>query len=221
MDVNLELTRDVETKAKETGADLVGFANPAHYKRYPTWQQPEYFLENARTVIVIGIHLFDIILDAWCNDRTQRRSYQFADEILKSICHQVKSFLVENGHATEVVPYGGLLLKDSAALAGIGPIGKNNLLITLEFGPQIRLRAIVTDVVLAYGTPIETSSYCQDCHSCIDACPAGALAEGQYNVNACEPYQLDHLRDLSPLTKIWCNACIEACPVGKRQDAFS
>lgn len=221
MDVNIELTWNVENKAKEAGADLVGFADPAHYEHYPMWQQPDHFLENVQTVIVIGIHLFDIILDAWSKDQTQRQSYQFADEILKSICHQVKTFLVENGYSAEVVPYGGLLLKDSAALAGIGPIGKNNLLITPEFGPQVRLRAIVTDAVLAHGTPIRTSSYCQDCHSCIDACPAGALAEGQYDVNACKPYQLDHLRELSSQTKIWCNVCIEACPVGKRQDLFS
>jgi len=219
--VNFELTRDVEITAKEAGADFVGFADPVLYGRYPAWQQPAHFLENTQTVIVIGIHLFDIILDAWCKDEDEGRSYQFADEILKSICHQVKAFLVENGHSAEVVPYGGILLKDSATLAGIGPIGKNNLLVTAEFGPRVRLRAIVTDAFLVHGTPVETSSYCQDCNSCIDACPAGALVDGHYDVNACEPYQLGHLRALSPQTKIWCNACIDACPVGKNHELFS
>ncbi|MHA1467314.1 MAG: 4Fe-4S binding protein [Promethearchaeota archaeon] len=109
----------------------------------------------------------------------------------------------------------GLYLKDAAALAGIGPIGKNNLLITKTFGSQVRLRALVTVAELSYGTPIHESDYCNNCRLCVDSCPAGALEGGQYNKELCNNYCLENLKNLSENTVIWCNICIEACPIGK------
>jgi len=129
----------------------------------------------------------------------------------------LKDYLREKEYESKVIPYNpGLFLKDSAALAGIGPIGKNNLLLTEEFGSQIRLRALVTKAPLLTGSPLEQSKYCFECNKCVDSCPVDALSEGIYNRDVCFSYNLANLRKLSKYTAIWCNICIECCPVGKK-----
>ena len=58
---------------------------------------------------------------------------------------------VRKKHAIEAaeVPYqverNGVFLKDAAILAGLGVMGRNNLLITPDFGPRVRLRAFLLD----------------------------------------------------------------------------
>ncbi|MEE9572494.1 MAG: 4Fe-4S binding protein, partial [Candidatus Neomarinimicrobiota bacterium] len=76
-------------------------------------------------------------------------------------------------------------------------------------------RALVTEAVLYYGTPIHESSYCKNCNVCVDSCPADALKEGKYNKELCYNYCMENLENLSDDTVIWCNICIEVCPIRK------
>jgi epoxyqueuosine reductase len=65
--------------------------------------------------------------------------------------------------------------KYAAVSAGIGWIGKNDVLITKEYGPRVRLSTILINYDLPIGKPI-TESMCDDeCFLCIDACPHMAL----------------------------------------------
>jgi epoxyqueuosine reductase len=69
------------------------------------------------------------------------------------INNKIIKWLKENENLIGVqIPYaieqGGLYLKDAAVLAGLGVIGKNNLLITPQFGPRVRLRAMALPVNL-------------------------------------------------------------------------
>ena len=123
---------------------------------------------------------------------------------------------MKKGFNSRVIPYSpGLYLKEAAALAGIGPIGKNNLLITENFGSQVRLRAIATTAPLICGEPITESKYRKECNLCIKACPANAFVEGKYIREKCYGYLETHKRNLSDNTIIECNVCIESCPIGK------
>ncbi|OLS12611.1 MAG: hypothetical protein RBG13Loki_3783 [Promethearchaeota archaeon CR_4] len=210
-----ELTRKLERACIKAGADIVACADPIVLKQLSPHNRPEKFLTAIHTIVVVGIHLYDLVLDAWSQPPGAWKGYQFADQILEGICYRVKDFLGERNYASVVVPYDGLFLKDAAAVAGIGPIGKNNLLLTPRFGPQVRLRAIVTAAPLACGTPVTSSEFCLGCQRCIDACPAGAFPEGRYDRVTCETYQLHHLIKISAYSTIWCNFCIESCPVGQ------
>jgi epoxyqueuosine reductase QueG len=216
MSAENELTSQVKEKSKKLGLDIVGFADPVHFQKYKDYakrNRPEHFLKSVQTVIIVGIHLEDLILDMWY--QSLEGNYHFADMIIENKCYGLQNYLVEKGFETTLIPYSpGLFLKDSAALAGIGPIGKNNLLITEQYGSQLRLRALVTDATLSCGTPITESNYCEDCNLCEEACPADALNKGRYNRMACETYQLNNLMKLSDNSSIWCNRCIEACPIG-------
>jgi len=186
-----ELTDELIAHCDKIGIDFVGFGDPTKFNKFDKEHIPESYLKNTKSVIVIGFHLYDLSLDAWSRDEKKGKSYHFTDSILLYQCHQIKSFLAKKGFKSKIIPYiPGLYLKDAAALAGIGPIGKNNLLITKTFGSQVRLRALVTVAELAY-------------------------EGGKYHKDLCYNYCQKNLKKLSENTVIWCNKCIESCPVGK------
>lgn len=212
-----ELTENLIKYSKKIGIDIIGFADPTYFDKFAKTNRPERFVENAKTVIIIGIHLYDIILDAWSQDQKTGKSFHYLDSILENRCYLIKEFLSKKGYNSEIISYNpGLYLKDSAAIAGIGPIGKNNLLITKEFGSQVRLRTLVTNASLRTGQPILESEYCKQCNICIESCPAQAFVNGKYIKDICLSYNLSNLKKLTEYTSIWCNICIESCPVSKK-----
>lgn len=224
MNDEIRLTKELVAYSEQIGIDLIGFADPNLFIDYSDDKNPSYYLKpyTPKTVVIIGIYLYDIILDAWSQDQSTNKSFHYLDSVIENRLHLIKDFLSEMSYLSEIIPYNpGLFLKDSAALAGIGPIGKNNLIITEEYGSQVRLRALVTNSPLKLGTPIRESKYCKECSICIDKCPANALSEGRYNKKSCLAYNLKNLRKLSETTAIWCNICIEVCPVGKKSPRSS
>ncbi|MDL2227222.1 epoxyqueuosine reductase, partial [Deltaproteobacteria bacterium OttesenSCG-928-M10] len=99
------------------------------------------------------------------------------NNILKDISQKLKTWLNENYPAVTVYPLayhverGGVFLKDAARLAGLGTIGRNNLLVTAEYGSQVRLRAMIFDADLPVSGPAEFDP-CADCEAyCLKACP--------------------------------------------------
>jgi epoxyqueuosine reductase len=83
---------------------------------------------------------------------------------------------------THKLPYhvekGGIFLKDSAVMAGLGCMGKNNLLVTPEFGPRIRLRAMVLEAEVEPTGPVQFDP-CDGCKEpCRHACPQKARLQG-------------------------------------------
>ncbi|MHA1104810.1 MAG: hypothetical protein ACTSPN_03715 [Promethearchaeota archaeon] len=220
MEKDEKLTTSIKKYCKKLGVDVVGFADPKFFDRFSEYNRPQAYLKGCKTVIVVGFHLYDLTLDAWSKPILgENKSYQFADSIIENFCNKIISFLKKRGHISAIITYSpGLFLKDASALAGIGPIGKNNLLITPTYGPQVRLRAIVTTAPLVCGKPILESEYCKNCNKCIEACPSSAFVDGKYMKHICYNYSTSNWKKLSDHTVIWCNACIEACPVGKNID---
>ncbi|NVM19255.1 MAG: epoxyqueuosine reductase [Candidatus Lokiarchaeota archaeon] len=210
------LTTELIEYCDNINVDIVGFSDTTNFEEFNKEHRPNSYLSTSKTVIVIGFHLYDISLDAWNRDEVKEKSYHFADLILLNQCHRIKNFLTKKGFKSKIIPYEpGLYLKDAAALAGIGPIGKNNLLITKAYGSQLRLRSLVTEAELSFGTPIYESEYCRNCNICIESCPAGALEEGKYDKDLCRNYCITNLKNLSENTVLWCNICIEVCPAGR------
>ncbi|MDA8402916.1 MAG: 4Fe-4S binding protein [Desulfobacteraceae bacterium] len=141
---------------------------------------------------------------------------------------------------------GFLSLKHAAVSCGMGEIGKNNLLLTPEFGPHQRLCAIVTEAVLEPDDRQELK-LCKNCRRCVEACPSGALKDGGYDVDPCFVYWSYGFKRLPPASfREWpgyismlrrhmkrrdllvesgqtyitdvdnCIECMRACPVGER-----
>jgi len=211
------LSDEVTACLKSAGAELVGFAEPVHFRRYGGGYVPDDLLPGVQTVIVVGSHLVSNALDAWVEYAPWRRPRSFLDELLLGVAQAGCSLLERRGFRSEPVSYQpGLLLKNAGAIAGMGFIGRNNLLVSAAYGPRIRLRAIVTEAPLVCGVPDSFEPGCGQCIACIEACPAKALSEAGYSCARCYGYQHGHLREPFKGAKIWCNICADVCPIGRK-----
>lgn len=118
------------------------------------------------------------------------------NRILAGIVEQLCVWITETyGIGTSHLPYHpqgrGTYLKDAAVLAGLGCIGRNNLLVTPEYGPRVRLRALTLDAVVP-STGITGFDPCASCEGmpCRRACPASAFDHQLYTANEYRPAQL-------------------------------
>ena len=216
------MTKNIESSLSETlraialahGADLFGVAGVKEFKDYSGKRDPLHYLKDARAVIIIGMHLYDPILDAWISSANGENDFYLINEILGSAAHAIIQQISAQDKQAVLSPYSGIYAKEAAVLAHMGYIGKNNLLITQQYGPHVRLRTIVTDITLHLTTK-PPRDYCTDCsRPCWSACPAQAFRSGQYDRALCEGYSEMHEQTLSENATLFCRECESACPVG-------
>lgn len=111
--------------------------------------------------------------------------------------------------------------KASAHIAGVGWIGKNNLLTTCEFGPRLTWVTILTDTPLADYVKNEMKSQCGDCQLCVNACPGDAIKnlddpKLSYDPVKCGDYIMTRRDEGHPVA---CGMCLYICPYGNKKSA--
>jgi epoxyqueuosine reductase len=96
-------------------------------------------------------------------------------------------------------------------LAGLGWIGRNNLLVNPKLGSRFRLVTVLTDLPLVADQPIKES--CGECRRCLLPCPAQAIKEnpGDFDHRACYE-KLDEFRRKHIVSQHICGICVKACP---------
>jgi epoxyqueuosine reductase QueG len=229
------LEKETEEMATQLGADIFGVASADAFDDAPSGHHPKDVLPNAKSVIVIGMKMLDAQTDilpvegehltASSRQEMFRGHNAFISQDLDRIGYSIARFLEKKGFKAyhQMASTGGtdprylmglLSLKHMAVQAGLGVLGYNSLLITQQFGPRLRLAAIVTNAEMKPHTPIN-KNFCQTCQNpCISLCPANALKkpsrESHYELNkfACSQY-------LS--TRPTCSICLKMCPIGSQR----
>lgn len=85
---------------------------------------------------------------------------------------------------------GGVFMKDAAVLAGLGSIGRNNLVVAPEHGPRLRWRVVLLDRAALATGPVDYDP-CEGCDApCRSACPVGAFDELAYDADPLGQEQL-------------------------------
>ncbi|MDD5132734.1 MAG: hypothetical protein PHH44_08750 [bacterium] len=146
--------------------------------------------------------------------------YRQVNNFLDQSALKLAAFIQEEGYkampipASQVIDWqnqkGHLSHKKMAAAAGLGWIGRNNLLVTPQYGAQVRLVTILTDMPLSTDRPLTDN--CGACQACLATCPAKAIKE--------KPQDFDHQACFAALKEFQrkkyvpqyiCGICVKAC----------
>ena len=156
---------------------------------------------------------------------------QMARARLEGLLEKLEALLDERGVAHWAPPVAqadeiGLLapfsFKYAATRAGIGWIGRNDVIVTERYGPRVRLSAVLVDAPLEYGQPIEESRCPDDCHRCVEICPCHALKDVRWDATRLRAQIIDYHRCNRMRSafipklgrKSACGLCLAACPLG-------
>ncbi len=191
------LSAQIKKYAKQLGADAVGIASAERFAPAPEGHKPTDLLESARSVVAFGIRNLPAVVDSSPSYVYSKIGYYFLNRYLDRIAYELARFLDDQGWAvlpvgamqalrlvTSSTPQGqqerfmGVLsLKHSAEQAGLGRIGRSNLLITPQYGPRVRLGALLTSAPLVADPLLDNPVCYPKCRLCVKACPTGAISE--------------------------------------------
>ena len=161
------------------------------------------------------------------------RGIQAAWAELEEIVDRIESLLRRSGVPYWVPPVAQenetelralFSFKAAAVRAGLGWIGKNDVVITERYGPRVRLSALLIDEIFEYGRPF-TKSQCPDgCDACVAACPCKALLGRPWTIDTPRSEIIDYHRCNRMRSafipklgrKSACGLCLSACPIGRR-----
>jgi len=105
---------------------------------------------------------------------------------------------------------GILSLRHVGYLAGLGKLGRNNLLINKDYGSMIQIGAILTDEKFD-SDPIADYEVCPlNCRICLDSCPQRALTGETVIQKACRPIS-NYKTEKGYIIKK-CFECRKKCP---------
>lgn len=201
--------------------------------------------DGAQSVLVLAVsHPEDRPEMDWWYGKKSPSGNRILMEAAKKLNQWIpEQFGIKTVHLPYHVEHGGIYLKDAAVMAGLGCIGKNNILLTPELGPRVRLRALTLNMDLPSTGPSEFDP-CADCPEyCRKACPQQAFNKkvfdkqdyglehlpgrnGTYSrptcniqmeqdIHASAPQAVDGFEDPIKIVK-YCRKCEFACPVGKQ-----
>lgn len=136
--------------------------------------------------------------------------------------YEIKYYIPAITQSSEETLFAPFSFKFAGVNAGLGWIGKNDVLITDKYGPRVRLSAILINYDLPKGKPITTSRCPPECNLCVNSCPYNALTGCNWNIASKREESIDYKlcnqkRSLYIKThnrKNSCGLCMVSCPIG-------
>ncbi|HWQ50755.1 MAG TPA: 4Fe-4S double cluster binding domain-containing protein [Terriglobales bacterium] len=157
-------------------------------------------------------------------------TYHALNSDLDKLMLAAEDFLTAQGHAAWAQTTGRVVTvhartllphKSIAMRAGLGWLGKSNLLVTPQYGSAVRLSSLVTDAPLTPGAPMPESR-CGGCTACLRACPAGAIRgtlwqagtdrDEMFDMPACDAKARTMSLENYGISTALCGQCFLKCP---------
>jgi epoxyqueuosine reductase QueG len=209
-----------EAYARDLGFSLFGVADIASLR--DSFLLPESVRRRYPAAVALGKRLLEAVLEDILDRPTplyfhhyrqinaflDRGAFLFASRIqdlgfaaLPIAASQIIDWQKQLGHVSH---------KAVGRLAGLGWIGRNNLLVHSDLGSRFRLVTVLTDMPLSFDSAMPFG--CGSCRACVDACPAGAISEKPEDFDHRRCYEkLDEFRRQHLVSQHICGVCVKAC----------
>lgn len=191
--------------------------------------RPAHYMDDAKTILSIAFPYYhegeDV--DNGFSIYTKRMDYhRVVHQYLAQICEFIKSL---GGKAQGFVDSNTLPERYLAYLAGVGFLGRNNMLITKKYGSYVFLGEILMDLELPCEDrhsfeEIKEHKECGKCEKCLKECPTKSINKGFINPNICLSY-LTQKKEVSQkeisLLKgnvFGCDFCQLKCPYNEQAE---
>lgn len=223
MDISVteeENYRRLKEFAERKGSTLFGVADIESLKN--EFSFPSFLISNLHRGVVLAYRLSGKILEEIADHPTPLyyHHYRQVNMFLDQLALQITNFIQKESWdalpipASQIIDWenqrGHLSHKKVAGQAGLGWIGRNNLLVNPHLGAQMRLVTILTNMPLKADQPL--TGDCGSCRACIPVCPAGAIGENPGEFNHLKCYQqLKLFRKLGYTQQFICGICVKAC----------
>lgn len=196
----MELNEMWEQRIKDSGADFVYFVD--------TSILPTDIVEGYSCAILFGKALSkDYIRTLRAGQEPKKKEVINTEQKMDALAVKLADLLESEGYkSTAKLKFGKLPHKTVALRTGMGFIGKNNLLVTTQFGCAQMLGKVLTTAPFITMSKIPKEPQCGDCNICVNICPTNALLGKTWSVTT--------TRD-EIMTRKLCNLCLKCmvwCP---------
>jgi len=189
------LKNKIQRLAKENDIDLVGFSSVERFKYAPPKKRPTDLLEDAKTVISIGIGIRRGVREANIKAYRGLRSaiyiymiygYNILNTLLNQGVLKIVKLLEEKKFIGVPIPasppadymklMGVFSNRHGAVASGLGNFGWQSVLLTPQFGPRLRLASVITNAEIEEDS-LFTETLCkgEKCVICAEVCPVKAI----------------------------------------------
>jgi epoxyqueuosine reductase len=207
--------------AFQQGASLFGVADVAGLPERHCSLSPK-TLGGLERAVSMAFHLSDRILEDIVDGPTRLYffHYQRVNVLLDELGLKVSNFIQSRGYdalpipASQIIDWEKQLAhvshKHIAARAGIGWIGRNNLLVSSQFGSRQRLVTVLTNMPLKLDKPLPWG--CGECHDSISSCPSQSIKENPEDFDHVGCFQMvKALVKKAGISQNICGLCVKAC----------
>lgn len=189
-----------ERRILDSGADFVCFVDLSSLPSGSTQGYP--------CAVLFGKALSREYISAIAEERPPRtKEVLNAERKMGALADSVCTQLISAGYESVARLKSGLLPHKTVALrAGMGFIGKNNLLVTDRYGCAQMLGKVLTKAPFAVAAQTPPAPKCGNCRICVDVCPTGALMGTTWSIQTA--------RD-DIITRKKCTLCVKCmahCP---------
>ena len=202
------------------GLDLFGVADISEIKN--EFKISPKALQNLDQAICLGLRLSQAILSEMEEGPTKLyfHHYKIINSFLDQAALKLGNIIQRKGYAALAIPATQIIdwEKNTAHLshrrlgaqAGLGWIGRNNLLVNEKLGSQFRLVSILTDMPLAIDRLSKKD--CGNCRLCVKICPCGAIQESPADFDHQKCFdQLKSFQTQRQVEQFICGVCVNIC----------
>ena len=208
-----KMTDDIKALARANGAALVGVTLLSDETRFEEFNDP---YKYAISVAVPMDRESMAQTPSETSSTEIQHIYREVGLIAIKLAEHIRSLGYPALACTNIVPGTTVVLHVPIAIqAGLGQLGKHGSMITKEYGSNVRLATILTDLPLVPDEPVDlgVDDFCLNCKICTTNCPPHAIFETKQTVRGEEKWYVNFDTCIPYfVANNSCAICIEVCP---------